>query len=85
MNEALNILKVLNQCFLPKRLGLPNHSLPSSRGYLPGLYLDAEKIVLSILELLGQESLKEKGSKIFKSEYKNEFLDIPHNSFQGSF
>ena len=47
--------------------------------------LDAEKIVLSILELLGQESLKEKGSKIFKSQYKNEFLDIPHKSFQGSF
>lgn len=47
--------------------------------------LDAEKIILSILELLGQESLKEKGSKIFKSEYKNEFLDIPHKSFQGSF
>ena len=47
--------------------------------------LDAEKIVLSILELLGQESLKEKGSKIFKSEYNNEFLDIPHKSFQGPF
>ena len=47
--------------------------------------LDAEKIVLSILELLGQESLKEKGSKIFKSQYKNEFLDIPHKSFQESF
>ena len=47
--------------------------------------LDAEKIVLSILELLGQESLKEKGSKIFKSEYKNELLDIPHKSFQGPF
>ena len=47
--------------------------------------LDAEKIVLSVLELLGQESLKEKGSKIFKSEYKNEFLDIPHKSFQGPF
>jgi hypothetical protein len=47
--------------------------------------LDAEKIVLSILELLGQESLKETGSKIFKSEYKNEFLDIPHKSFQGPF
>lgn len=47
--------------------------------------LDAEKIVLYILELLGKESLKEKGSKIFKSEYKNEFLDIPHKSFQGPF
>ena len=47
--------------------------------------LDAKKIVLSIFELLGQESLREKGSKIFKSEYKNEFLDIPHKSFQGPF
>ena len=47
--------------------------------------LDAEKIVLSILELLGQESLKEKGSKIFKSEYNNKFLDIAHKSFQGPF
>lgn len=36
----------------PKRIGLPDHPVPSSRGYIPGLYPDAIKIVDSVCDML---------------------------------
>lgn len=70
----------------PKRIGLPDHPVPSSRGYIPGLYPDARKIVEGVCDML-EVSLENKLScmdQLTKSS--NDLpVDIPDPSFTGPF
>ena len=76
---------VTEQCFHdlkqpPKRIGLPEHPIPSSRGYLPGLYPNANKIVIAVCELVQRRDLMD--IKMISDLLP---LDIPDPAFQGPF
>ena len=85
------ISQVTESCFKelkfpPVRIGLPDHPTPSSRGYIPGLYPDAEKIVRSICNSLSLPDTKTKLAIIFLKNKSNDLpIDIPDPSFQGPF
>ena len=49
------ITQTFEKCFdhlksKPVRIGLPDHPIPSSRGYIPNLYPDSSKIIEAIFE-----------------------------------
>lgn len=69
----------------PTRIGLPDHPLPSSRGYLPGLYPNAERIVVEVLKLIGKQNMTNNILSNFEIGSGSEYLDIPNPSFQGPF
>ena len=71
----------------PKRIGIPFHPMPSSRGYIDSVYPTKENILKSILKLSKVSSKKSKMIQIsfknlFKAQIKN---DQPHTDFQGPF
>lgn len=70
----------------PIRIGLPDHPTPSSRGYIPGLYPDSEKIVKSICKALSinDEELN-RAIQFIRNKSNNLPIDIPDPSFQGPF
>ncbi len=59
------------------RIGLPDHPVPSSRGYIPGIYPDAQMIADAVCHMLrrGAPTLPKSDTPI----------DIPDPSYQGSF
>lgn len=59
------------------RMGLPDHPIPSSRGYLDGLYPDVGMIVNKVCEMLGVRGLVIDPSSLP--------IDIPDPLFQGPF
>ena len=40
----------------PSRIALPDHPVPSSRGFIPGLYPDSKKIVSEVCAMVGANS-----------------------------
>ena len=70
----------------PIRLGLPDHPLPSSVGYIDGLYVDSVKIFKTIATALGltQSQIAEGTTSLLESRSKVP-LDIPDPSFKGPF
>ena len=71
----------------PRRIGIPFHPMPSSRGYISSVYPTKEKILKNILQLVNVSNQK---SKIIFSSFKNTFdsktsIDQPHTGFQGPF
>ena len=83
--------QVTEKCFdylktAPKRIGLPDHPTPSSRGYIDGYYPDSLKIIKTIIENL--DLSQEKKSEIFDDFNNNKKelpIDIPDPAFQGPF
>ena len=83
--------QVTEKCFdylkrAPKRIGLPDHPTPSSRGYIDGYYPDSLKIIKIIIENL--DLSEEKKSEIFDDLNNNKKelpIDIPDPAFQGPF
>lgn len=70
----------------PIRLGLPDHPLPSSVGYIDGLYVDSVKIFKSIAETLGiAQSKISVGIASLRERRAKVPLDIPDPSFKGPF
>ncbi len=64
------------------RIGMPDHPVPSSRGYLPGLYPDIDKIVNRVCDML---YIVERQIALDAIGICNLPLDIPDPSFQGPF
>lgn len=85
------IAQVSERCFgalkaAPKRIGLPDHPTPSSRGYLPGLYPDAKKIIECVCEMLAlPEQKKADALKRLEASSANLPIDVPDPAFQGPF
>jgi pyruvate dehydrogenase E1 component beta subunit len=70
----------------PIRLGLPDHPLPSSVGYLDGLYVDSIKIFQTIAKNLGlNQSNVNEGVEALRISRLKVPLDIPDPSFKGPF
>jgi len=85
------VSQVFESCFSsmklsPIRIGMPDHPTPSSRGYIQGLYPDAEKIVRSISSSLSLPNEKlEAAVKFLKETSEGLPIDIPDPTFQGPF
>ncbi len=80
------VSQITERCFshlkaAPIRIGLPDHPIPSSKGYLEELYPDARKIIVSVCEMLKISS--EPALLALKEE--NLPLDVPNPAFQGPF
>ena len=69
----------------PLRLGLPDHPIPSSRGYLPGLYPSSKEIISGVLELINSKISKSQVFSIIDRDKENLQLDLPNTSFEGPF
>ena len=85
------VSSVAEKCFEsmrtpPKRLGLPDHPTPSSRGYIPNYYPDAHMIIKNISAQLNlSESIQSKAYEILSKAKSTMSIDIPDPSFQGPF
>ncbi|WP_428079407.1 alpha-ketoacid dehydrogenase subunit beta [Candidatus Pelagibacter sp.] len=70
----------------PVRLGLPDHPIPSSRGYLKNVYPDSVKIIETIGDILKINNDKiKKIIKEVKKERANIPIDVPDPFFKGPF
>lgn len=70
----------------PARIGMPDHPTPSSRGYLPGLYPDAKRIIMEACAMLKlPEAKKAEALKKLQESSANLPIDIPDPAFQGPF
>jgi len=70
----------------PVRLGMPDHPVPSSRGFLPGLYPDAARIVSEAGRIVGLDAARIDlclGSLL--NENKTIPIDVPDKYFAGPF
>ena len=85
------VAQVTENCFeflkyKPIRIGLPDHPTPSSRGYIPGFYPDAKKIIMAFSKILNMN--KQLETKIINELEEMESktpIDVPDSSFQGPF
>lgn len=70
----------------PVRLGVPEHPVPSSRGLLPGVYPDAERIVRQAGAMAGLpvERIEDAAQAIIKAR-KDLPIDVPDPFFKGPF
>lgn len=70
----------------PIRMGLPDHPIPSSVGFIDGLYVDAEQIFKTVATTLGLEEKQIiQGATTLKANRMKVPLDIPDPSFKGPF
>lgn len=70
----------------PVRLGLPDHPVPSSVGFIDGLYVDAERIFKSVAEAMElPEHDIQAGGKSLRDKRNMLPLDVPDPSFNGPF
>lgn len=85
------ISQVVAHCFsslkkAPVRLGLPEHPNPSSRGFLRGLYPDAESIFRAAGSILGLPAVKLKaGLERLQADRSALAIDVPDPRFRGPF
>lgn len=85
------ISQVVADCFsslkkAPVRLGLPEHPNPSSRGFLRGLYPDAESIFRAAGSILGLPAVKLKaGLERLQADRSALVIDVPDPRFRCPF
>ncbi len=85
------VAQITERCFgalkaPPTRIGLPDHPTPSSRGYLQGLYPDAEKIITHVCAMLGvAEKKRAEAVAVLRASLANLPIDVPDPAFQGPF
>jgi len=85
------ISQVVEDCFKflkypPLKLGLPDHPIPSSRGYLENIYPNSLNIFLASLKILNlKESKFNKEIKNLKNEISKLSIDVPNPKFKGPF
>jgi len=85
------VSEVVANCFsslkaAPRRLGLPDHPAPSSRGFLPGYYTDAVSILRNIGTMLEIAAPKVDGAVAELIEQHKGFpVDVPDPFFKGPF
>lgn len=85
------VAQITERCFKdmkapPARIGLPDHPTPSSRGYLPGLYPDAQKIIATVGAMLNLSADKIEAANAALKAMTNDLpVDTPDPAFQGPF
>lgn len=84
------ISQVTNICFkdlkaAPERLGLPEHPVPSSRGYLPGLYPNAVKIIDMVCSMLEIDTTLMALALTKVLDLQPCPIDVPNPKFKGPF
>jgi pyruvate dehydrogenase E1 component beta subunit len=85
------VSEVISNCFsslkaAPVRIGMPEHPSPSSRGFLPGLYPDASRIVKEAAHMLGIEDKQlNKAIKTLGDNRGDLSIDVPDPRFKGPF
>ena len=83
--------EVVSHCFdklkmAPARIGMPDHPTPSSRGFLPGLYPDAIRILKEAGEMLGVPPEKiQLATERLIADRKGLPVDVPDPVFTGPF
>ena len=83
--------QVVSRCFsslkqAPVRLGLPDHPNPSSRGFLPGLYPNAESIFRAAGSILSLPAAKlNAGLERLELGRRTLAIDVPDPRFRGPF
>ncbi len=71
---------------LPSRISLPDHPVPSSRGYIPGLYPDAKKIVQEVSAMVNVHPEEARKAMDFLSSNIGKLpVDVPDPAFTGPF
>ena len=83
------VSSVISNCFKnlkfpPIRLGLPDHPVPSSRGYIDNIYITPLDILNSVNKLV---KIPKNSYRSIKKEInsKNQLNDIPNKNFTGPF
>ena len=82
------VIEKKGQCMIsnPVRIGLPDHPVPSSRGYIPDLYPDTKKIVIAACESLGLSDEKTSQALSHVEDRRGNLpVDIPDPAFTGPF
>ena len=85
------VSEVVSNCFselkaAPVRIGMPEHPSPSSRGFLPGLYPDAIRIITESAQMLGITSDQfAKAVHGLKDKRGDLSIDVPDPRFKGPF
>lgn len=70
----------------PSRIALPDHPVPSSRGYVPGLYPDAKKIVNEVCTMVNASNDTLHHALEFLSANIGKLpVDVPDPTFTGPF
>lgn len=85
------VSEVTTNCFAslksaPVRLGLPDHPTPSSRGFIPGYYIDSTSILRSLGAMLGidADKIQNAGAELI-AQRKGLPTDVPDPFFKGPF
>jgi len=85
------VSEVISNCFnqlksAPIRIGMPDHPTPSSRGFLPGLYPDAVRIVKEVGEMLDlpRDKIQLVCEKLV-ADRNGLLIDVPDPFFKGPF
>lgn len=85
------VSQVVSHCFsaftaAPRRMGLPDHPTPSSRGYVAGYYPDACSILRNVGEMLEISEVKiENACRELVAQRKGLPIDVPDPLFGGPF
>jgi len=85
------VSRVAESCFdalkaPPRRLGLPDHPTPSSRGLVPGFYPDAARILDDAGQMLGVDADKLEASVRELRQRRDQLpVDVPDPFFKGPF
>jgi acetoin:2,6-dichlorophenolindophenol oxidoreductase subunit beta len=85
------VAQVAQQCFTslkdpPRRMGLPDHPAPSSRGLIEGFYPNAETILAEACAMIGVPPERVLGVRAELAEHRNKVpVDVPDPFFKGPF
>jgi len=85
------VSEVAGQCFgelrsAPRRIGLPDHPTPSSRGLIPGFYPDAARILREAGESIGIDTEKlDYAIADLRRQRSSLPVDVPDPFFKGPF
>jgi len=85
------VAEVSNQCFgalkaAPRRIGLPDHPLPSSRGFIAGAYPDSVRIMRVLGEMVGLPAEREAAAEAELIAQRGDLpVDVPDPFFKGPF
>lgn len=70
----------------PSRIALPDHPVPSSRGFIPGLYPDAKKIVSKVCAMVNaDDGVTNQALETLSTNIGKLPVDIPDPTFTGPF
>ena len=70
----------------PSRIALPDHPVPSSRGFIPGLYPDAKKIVSKVCAMVGaDDGVTNQALETLSTNIGKLPVDVPDPTFTGPF